>query len=155
MVITSRLHREGRWFKPGCRYFRSFILELLSRKSAGPCGQMDKAPAYEAGDSGFDPQQGLICYNLRYKISFWCAHQKTTTPVRFELTRGNPNRFLVCRLNHSAMVSDVRSVAKTITCSLPQERKEVPGGDRTHNLWIRSPTRYPLRYEDGSMEVYR
>ena len=24
----------------------------------------------------------------------------------------------------------------------------IPGGIRTHDLWIRSPTRYPLRYGD-------
>ncbi|GBP73339.1 hypothetical protein EVAR_53134_1 [Eumeta japonica] len=24
----------------------------------------------------------------------------------------------------------------------------IPGGDRTHDLWIRSPTRYPLRHRD-------
>ena len=25
-------------------------------------------------------------------------------------------------------------------------QKATPGGTRTHNLWIRSPTRYPLRH---------
>ena len=29
----------------------------------------------------------------------------------------------------------------------------IPCGDRTHDLWIRSPTRYPLRQRDLSKEV--
>ena len=28
------------------------------------------------------------------------------------------------------------------------EKQIIPGGIRTHGLWIRSPTRYPLRYRD-------
>ena len=28
------------------------------------------------------------------------------------------------------------------------EKQIIPGGIRTHGLWIRSPTRYPLRYGD-------
>ena len=62
----------------------------------------------------------LSCLFLCFLVSFflffmfiflfflwWCVvlSSKTTTPVRFELTRGNPSRFLVYRLNHSAMVS--------------------------------------------------
>ena len=29
------------------------------------------------------------------------------------------------------------------------KRYLIPGGIRTHDLWIRSPTRYPLRYRDS------
>lgn len=33
---------------------------------------------------------------------------------------------------------------------------DIPGGDRTHDLWIRSPTRYPLRHRDLMMSgAYR
>jgi hypothetical protein len=74
VVITSRLHREGRWFKPGCRYFRSSRATFLIVPLSSPCGQMDKAPAYEAGDSGFDPQQGLM---LAYQ-KFWRKSDDTS-----------------------------------------------------------------------------
>ena len=30
----------------------------------------------------------------------------------------------------------------------------IPGGIRTHDLWIRSPTRYPLRYGDLDAQSY-
>ncbi len=29
----------------------------------------------------------------------------------------------------------------------------IPGGTRTRNLWIRSPTRYPLRYGDRQCAI--
>ena len=32
--------------------------------------------------------------------------------------------------------------------SVQQLKKIIPGGIRTHDLWIRSPARYPLRYGD-------
>lgn len=28
----------------------------------------------------------------------------------------------------------------------------VPGGGRTHDLWIRSPVRFPLRHKDGILQ---
>ena len=31
------------------------------------------------------------------------------------------------------------------------KEKNDQGGTRTHNLWIRSPTRYPLRHMTGSI----
>ncbi|KRY39325.1 hypothetical protein T01_15178 [Trichinella spiralis] len=34
-----------------------------------------------------------------------------------------------------------------LLCS-SDRRYLIPGGDRTHDLWVRSPTRYPLRYRD-------
>jgi hypothetical protein len=34
-----------------------------------------------------------------------------------------------------------------------QKENCIPCGDRTHDLWIRSPTRYPLRQRDGKMLV--
>ena len=36
----------------------------------------------------------------------------------------------------------------------PTECSCIHGGTRTHNLWIRSPTRYPLRHaDDASCEI--
>ena len=33
------------------------------------------------------------------------------------------------------------------------EKQIIPGGIRTHGLWIRSPTRYPLRYRDTKVNI--
>ena len=33
------------------------------------------------------------------------------------------------------------------------EKHIIPGGIRTHGLWIRSPTRYPLRYRDTKENI--
>ena len=33
------------------------------------------------------------------------------------------------------------------------EKHNIPGGIRTHGLWIRSPTRYPLRYRDTKENI--
>ena len=29
----------------------------------------------------------------------------------------------------------------------------IPGGTRTHSLWIRSPARYPLRHGDSQVQL--
>ena len=34
-----------------------------------------------------------------------------------------------------------------------EKKKNDHGGTRTHNLWIRSPTRYPLRHMTGSETI--
>ena len=43
------------------------------------------------------------------------------------------------------MKQDDKQINNTQTVS---EKQIIPGGIRTHGLWIRSPTRYPLRYRD-------
>ena len=48
----------------------------------------------------------LVAVVLFYFLVAWIKRtNKKTTPVRFELTRAEPNRFLIYRLNHSAKVS--------------------------------------------------
>ena len=66
-----------------------------------------------------------------------------------------PSRFLIYRLNHSAMVPTVE-VLPGFEPGSPDSESEVltsytirpgtPGGTRTHNLTLRRGTRYPLRY---------
>ena len=56
----------------------------------------------ESRDPGSTP--GRTFYFPKFNLTE--AHtKKDPTPVRFELTRAEPNRFLIYRLNHSATVS--------------------------------------------------
>ena len=36
---------------------------------------------------------------------------------------------------------------------MSEPKWHIPGGIRTHDLWIRSPARYPLRYGDLHLQL--
>ena len=42
-----------------------------------------------------------------------------------------------------------KEFTKNKKCKKKRKRCAIPCGDRTHDLWIRSPTRYPLRQRDS------
>ena len=84
----------------------------------------------------------------------------------FEPTRAEPNGLAVHRLNHSATSSSATArISWTIdtrfsgnvsydTAKNVWRSKSIPGGTRTHSLWIRSPARYPLRHGDPQVPMY-
>ena len=47
------------WFGFGV-FFVPVALPMVVESEASPCGPMDKASAYEAEDSGFEPRHGFI-----------------------------------------------------------------------------------------------
>ena len=81
-----------------------------------------------------------------------------TTPKGFEPSRAEPSGFLVHLLNHSDTVSRKASSGPNWIIAITELQTNVnltkitPCRTRTYNLWIRSPTRYPLRHE-GPLSV--
>ena len=98
------------------------------------------------------------------------AHGVKATGARFELTRAEPSRFRIYRLNHSAKMPCLWPKRWRIRVSIPVPRrckrrtlpieliphvhgtKSDPGRTRTCNRLIRSQARYPLRHRAGVWE---
>ena len=108
-----------------------------------------RPPAYKAG---------AITTMLKRQ---WSGEKPTS--ARFELTRAEPSRFRIYRLNHSAKMPSHEDKKWRIRVSIPVPRrckrrtlpieliphgltKSDPGRTRTCNRLIRSQARYPLRH---------
>ena len=63
---------------------------------------------------------------------------KSSIMIFFNLTLGGARNF--------KFFSKSVGLLKIVLRSLQKNKTITPGGTRTHNLWIRSPTRYPLRH---------
>ena len=64
-------------------------------------------------------------------------HTRTRILILHSLSRGQGLNLESGALDHSAILTVRKSEGKKICI--------IPSGDRTQDLWIRSPTRYPLR----------
>ena len=74
------------------------------------------------------------------------------TAVGFEPTRIAPPELESGALDRSAKLSSVTVVCtvlveQCVIITQKNNKSNTPGRTRTCNLWIRSPTRYPLRHE--------
>ena len=110
-------------------------------------GLVVRISAFQADGPGSIPGQRIL--SRASQITLKVVSGKPT-PKGFEPSRAEPSGFLVHLLNHSDTVSRKASSGPNWIIAITELQTNVnltkitPCRTRTYNLWIRSPTRYPI-----------